>query len=153
MGDQVDLHAYVLRWGKKHAGERIVHVRAGYLIWMVSNKAGPWEIAQQELDRRRIVIPEIEISGHAIDSASLRIRRVWHEHREKAEGLHGWLCRMAVEARVEGVKQIEGDVWSYLGVKWVYGLDGRFPVLKTVIPESSSRKRREGPPTPSPEKE
>jgi hypothetical protein len=135
---ETDLSTYVLEFGKKHAGERIQRVPASYLMWMVGASAGPWQIAQLELDRRSIKLPTVEVSHHAIDSASLRIRRTWHETREKEEGLYTWLARMTEEAIEKGERGDEGEI-VYLGVKWVITEAGRWPTLKTVIP----MKRRE----------
>jgi hypothetical protein len=133
MATDVDLTTYVLEFGKKHRGERIARVRAGYLLWMVQERAGPWEVAQLELDRRGISLPQIDLSSHAVDTASLRIRKTWHENREKAEGLHSWLCRAAIEAIEKGEK-LEAGVYLHLEVKWVVAMDGEWPTLKTVIP-------------------
>jgi len=133
MGD-VDLSRYVLDFGKKHRGERIQRIPASYLLWMVRDHCGPYAVAQAELDRRGIKLLDIEISGHAIDAASLRIRKTWHENREKAEGLHGWLCRAALDARALGEK-VDEDCLAWLGVKWVFASDrGEWPLLKTVVP-------------------
>ena len=145
--DQVNLSTYVLEFGKKHRGERIQRVPASYLLWMVNASAGPWEIAQLELDRRGTTVPTIECSGHAIDTASLRIRRTWHQHREKAEGLHAWLCRTATAAMQSGERIGEGE-YIHLGVKWVIAETGRWPMLKTVIPVTPAPES--GPPTTTP---
>jgi len=88
-------------------------------------------MAQAELDRRGTVTPDIEISGHAIDSASLRIRKTWHESRGDDEGLHAWLVRMASEALVSGEQR--GDKIALGGVLWVFERDGEWPLLKTVM--------------------
>ena len=49
---ETDLSTYVLRFGKKHAGEKITRVPASYLRWMLNERAGPWQMAEQELQRR-----------------------------------------------------------------------------------------------------
>lgn len=144
----VDLQTYVLEFGKKHRGERIQRVPASYLLWMVNKEAGPFEVAQAELDRRGISLPEIDISGHAVDSASLRIRRTWHENRNPTEGLHSWLARAAKEALDHGLA-LGDDAYSHLGVKWVIETGSAFPFLKTVIPlkKTPTPPEPDGPPT------
>ncbi len=82
------------------------------------------------MKRRGSTLPTIEVSGHAIDSASLRCRRTWHETAKNAEeGLHAWLLRMAAEAWAAG----EGaEVIEYAGIRWVFAPGEEWPVLKTV---------------------
>lgn len=121
----------VLMPNGKHKGERVTRLPISYLKWMVRERHGMADVAEAELARRGTTTPEIEISGHAIDSASLRIRKTWHESRGEDEGLHAWLCRMVVEAVEKGEKR--GDKIAYAGVLWVVGLDGAWPVLKTVM--------------------
>ena len=98
----VDLSRYVLQFGKRWRGTRIQEVDQTYLSWMVGAKAGPWEVAEAELERRGWHVPEVGLSGHAIDSASLRIRKQWHRDRKPTEGLHSWLCRVVPEAIEKG---------------------------------------------------
>ena len=126
----IDTHGFVMPNGK-HRGERITRVPVSYLKWMVREGHSLADHAQSELDRRGTVTPDIEISGHAIDSASLRIRKVWHESRGDDEGLHAWLCRMAVAALSEGEQR--GDKIAFGGVLWVFERDGEWPLLKTVM--------------------
>lgn len=140
----VDLSTYVLDFGKKHKGERIQRVPVSYLLWMVNAEAGPYAVAQMELDRRGTVIPEIEISNHAVDAASLRIRKTWHQDRNKTEGLHAWLARAAVAAFGEG-ESLGDSAYGYLGVKWIIETKKHWPILKTVIP--MTRSKSDGPPT------
>jgi len=133
MSPEVNLSTYVLQFGKRWRGTRIQEVDQSYLSWMVNAKAGPWEIAESELERRGWHVPEVDLSGHAIDSASLRIRKQWHDDRKTTEGLHSWLSRVVPEAIAKG-EQVEPGVYHYLGVKWIVAMGGRWPVLKTVIP-------------------
>jgi len=125
----MDTREIELTFGK-HRGTRIQRVPASYLLYMVRNETPQANFAQAELDRRGTTIPTVEISGHAIDSASIRCRRIWHEHREKTEGLHSWLAKnagIAYEACPRDKDRID-----HLGVTWVFDHDGRWPVLKTV---------------------
>lgn len=131
--DSTNLSTYVLEFGKKHRGERIQRVPYSYLSWMVREHMGPYEVARQEIARRGITLPDVELSGHAIDSASLRIRKTWHEDREKSEGLHSWLMRATKAAIAQG-EEIEPGAFVYLQVKWVVTVGGEWPSLKTVYP-------------------
>lgn len=121
----------------KHHGERITRVPVSYLKWMIRERHSLADHAQSELDRRGIGVerPEIEISGHAIDSASLRVRKVWHEQRGEEEGLHAWLLRTAAEALKSGEPRAEKIAHS--GVLLVFENSGEWPVLKTVMRDKS----------------
>lgn len=130
---EIDLTVYVLHFGKRHRGERIARVPASYLRWMVNSESGPYQVAKLELERRGSKIPTAEISGHAIDTASLRIRRQWHQNREKAEGLYSWLMRMCEEAPQSG-RDLGDGAWEYKGVKWIIEQGAEWPLLKTVMP-------------------
>lgn len=127
---ELSTHDFMMPNGK-HKGERITRVPVSYLKWMVREKHSIADYAQAELDRRGTVTPDIEISGHAIDSASLRIRKIWHESRGGDEGLHAWLCRMAKSALEHG--EDRGAKVAYGGVLWVFDQDGEWPLLKTVM--------------------
>lgn len=121
----INTHGLTMDRGK-HAGKRYTRIPVSYLRWMVQVGHTHADIAKAEMDRRGTVIPEIEVSGHAIDSASLRCRKIWHDTSNKDEGLHAWLCRVALEAW-------SGKEISYhLGMKFVFE-SGEWPVLKTVM--------------------
>jgi hypothetical protein len=128
----VDTHNLRIKFGK-HLGELWTRIPVGYLKWIVNEKAPDAHIAAAELKRRGTVTPTIEISGHAIDSASLRCRRIWHETAvDENEGLHAWLCRMAIAA----LEQSPGaEKVVHAGIKWVFAHGEAYPTLKTVYPE------------------
>lgn len=127
----VNTHGVTMPNGK-HKGELITRVPVSYLKWMVNEATHALrEHAKAELERRGTVTPEIEISGHAIDSASLRVRKIWHQTRGANEGLHAWLCRFALKALNDG-KRIDDKI-HYAGIKWVIHDGAEFPVLKTVM--------------------
>ena len=139
MTDEINTHDLIVDFGK-HRGERWTRIPASYLRWLV-NDANPVRgseerkaIATAELKRRGISAADqaVEISGHAIDSASLRIRKTWHEDRGPDEGLHAWLLRICGEALEQQKPDIEGRI-DYKGVRLVF-LEGNFyPTLKTVM--------------------
>lgn len=134
--NKVDLSTYVLAWGKKHKGERIQTIRAGYLMWMIREKAGPWEIAQLELDRRDIVLPKVDLSGHAIDRASQHLLPLWEKYRKKEpapyQGLRSWLAQITDKAWGDGTNADEDGCIEMAGIKFVFEATGQWPVLKTV---------------------
>lgn len=131
--NDLDTHGFIMTQGK-HKGERITRVPISYLKWMVRERARDFQYAAAELERRGTVTPSIEISGHAIDSASLRVRKIWHETRHENEGLHAWLCRMAQAAREFGaVSGDKGERREHEGIIFVFEQDGAWPLVKTVM--------------------
>lgn len=135
----IDTHGFLMPSGK-HRGERITRVPVSYLKWMIRERHSLADHAQAELDRRGIGAerPEIEISGHAIDSASLRVRKTWHEQRDQDEGLHSWLLRQAAAALQDGERR--GDKIAYAGVLFVFEAEGEWPVLKTVMRDKAAER-------------
>ncbi len=137
MNADLKTHHLVCEFGK-HKGELWTRIPVSYLKWLVNTTPLPNStagegrlIAAAELKRRGTVTPTIEISGHAIDSASLRCRKTWHECSNPNEGLHAWLCRMAVEALAIDPT---GEAIVYAGIKWVFVHGEAYPTLKTVMP-------------------
>ncbi len=132
---EINTHGMICDFGK-HNGELWTRVPVNYLLWMVNQDGMTSErkaIAQAELDRRGTHKPTIDVSGHAIDRASLRFRRLWHETAlSDDEGLHAWLCRIAAEA-LEGGEELESGKIRYLGRKFVFEEGSEWPVLKTIM--------------------
>lgn len=125
-----DMHNVKVDFGK-HEGELYTRLPVGYLTWMVNANHSRKEYAQAELDRRGTTMPEIQISGHAIDRFSLRYMDKFWERRNENEGLHSFMHRMALEAHEKG-KQ-DGDRYFYYGIKFVFAEGSEFPTLKTVL--------------------
>lgn len=131
MSGALNTHGYQMRAGR-HRGELITRVPVSYLKWMVRERHGEAAYAAAELDRRGTVTPDIDISGHAIDSASLRCRKIWHAtRRDDSEGLHAWLCRVAASALAEG--KPDGDKIYFEGMLFAFERDGEWPLLKTIM--------------------
>lgn len=134
----MNTHNMVVTFGK-HNGELWTRVPASYLRWLVNQPEEMPEfsehkkIAQAELDRRGTKIThEVELSPHAIDRASLRVRKIWHETAlNDDEGLYSWLSRVANEA----CKSVKGkpERITYLGIVFIFKQGNIFPVLKSVI--------------------
>jgi hypothetical protein len=92
-------------------------------------------LAKAEISRRGTVLPTLEISGHAIDRASLACRRTWHENRGNEEGLNAWLIRICNEALADNIIDHKGRyVWKGL-LRLAIQNDGVWPVLLTIIPK------------------
>lgn len=132
----IDTHNLRVDFGK-HRGERWTRVPVSYLRWIVNTKPAHKyrEIAVAELDRRNIPLVncDIEITGHAIDGASLRLRKTWHETSGKGEGLHAWLQRLCREALDHEDPDSEGRI-HWRGVQLVFEDGEIVPILKTCMP-------------------
>jgi len=125
-------HGIRLTFGE-HEGERITRVPARYLRWMVRKETDQADAALAELYRRGDCKPEIEVTGHAIDRASLLLLGSWRATARKNEGLRAWLARRADEAWRKGDRLPSGKI-AYDRMKFVFDEDGLWPVLKTVMP-------------------
>lgn len=127
-------------WFGKHKGELWTRVPVSYLRWIVNvkldatnkNRQRVCDIARAELKRRGSKLPKVELSGHAIDNASLRILDVWLALRNKNEGLYSWLERITLEAIANG-ERLDGGKVKYMQMKLVIEQGEEFPVLKTIM--------------------
>ena len=140
----VNTHNVTIDFGK-HKGELWTRLPIGYLKWML-NEMPPdslkYQMAESELNRRGDTMPkEVEISNHAIDKASLRVRKAWHTDRGEDEGLYSWLVRISTEAL--DVKnnngQEQNERVNYKGCKLIFTYGNFFPTLKTVMTDKSYR--------------
>lgn len=87
----VNTHNLVVDFGR-HKGQLWTRIPISYLKWLVNSRTQWANIAQSELDRRGVVTPdELEITGHALDRASLNCLKEWKKTRYRDEGLHAWL--------------------------------------------------------------
>lgn len=140
-GAAVDTHGLIVDFGK-HNGERWTRIPISYLKWILNEMPESdqrHQIAKSELERRGDTMPaEVEISNHAIDKASLRVRRMWHEDRGEDEGLYSWLVRISTEALAVKNKQGEqNERVNYKGCKLIFTYGNYFPTLKTVMNDKS----------------
>lgn len=124
-------HGVIINYGR-HNGELITRLPISYIRWMINERAPMWEYAKAEFERRGDTMPKVELSGHAIDNASLRVRKIWHETRGTDEGLYSWLQRVTLEALLQGVRLESGKI-KYQGMKFVIEQGEEFPVLKTIM--------------------
>ena len=129
----------VIVYGGKHDGKPITRVPAVFLQWMVSVKHPLAADARRELKRRGTVMPSLEISGHALDRASLKCHHQWKKDRRDDEGLHAWLLRISAEA-IRTAKP-KGDAIFYKGLRFIFEFDCEWPVLKTVMLDERKSKR------------
>ncbi|WP_169334783.1 putative quorum-sensing-regulated virulence factor [Gilvimarinus chinensis] len=128
----MNTHGVVLDFGK-HNGELITRVPVSYLRWMANNGTKMAEYAKAELERRGDTMPVVELSGHAIDRASLRVRKIWHETKlSDDEGLYSWLQRMTLEALEKGERLESGKI-KYNRMKFVIEQGEEFPSLLSIM--------------------
>lgn len=126
----------------RYQGEPITRIPVGYLRWMVNAGHSAARQAAMELARRGSVLPEIEISGHAIDRASQHSLAAWRHGRDGEEGLHAWMQRAGLEAyhRLDASK----DTIEHAGVRWIFKRGKFYPEIKTV---TRPRQRRNASPS------
>jgi len=124
----------------KHKDELITRVPLSYLKWMIGCRHQHAAHAAEELKRRGVTdLPTIEVSGHAIDRASLRVRKIWHNDRHQLpfnstdEGLHSWMVRRGYEAF--GMLAPGKDQVIHVGVVWTFAMDGAWPIIQSVWSE------------------
>lgn len=127
----MNTHGLTIDFGK-HKGELFTRLPVSYLRWMINTSTNQADIAKAEFERRGDTMPKVELSGHAIDNASLRVRKIWHETRNQDEGIYSWLQRVTLEAIEYGEKLPSGKI-KYLGMKFVIAEGEEFPSLKTVM--------------------
>lgn len=116
----------------KHNGELFTRLPVSYLRWMINEKADMWQYAKAEIERRGHKLPEIELSAHAINNASLRALEFYLKDRKQDEGLHTWLERITLET-IESNNDYENRKLAYKKLLLVVEKGEEFPVLKTVI--------------------
>lgn len=138
---KLNTHNVIVEFGK-HRGEKWTNVPIGYLKWIL-NEMPPtderYQLAESELERRGDTMPrDVVISAHAIDKASLRVRRLWHEDRGQDEGLYSWLVRIAEEVIKE---KGQNERMSHKGVKLVFDFGNFFPTVKTVLNDKKYKLR------------
>lgn len=137
-----DTHNVTIDFGK-HKGERWTRLPISYLKWMLNEMpkdSDKWAMADSELERRGDTMPtDVEISNHAIDKASLRVRKQWHEDRGQDEGLYSWLTRICTEALEIKSKDGQSERVNYKGCKLIFTYGNYFPTLKTVMNDKSWR--------------
>ena len=135
---EINTHNLRVDFGK-HKGELWTRVPVSYLKWLSNqperNAADiSHDIARAELKRRGTVTPTIEVSGHAIDRASLNCRKIWHQTAlDENEGLHAWLCRMAAAA-LAAKDETKSGKYHHCGMLFAFEFGECYPTLKTVMP-------------------
>jgi hypothetical protein len=138
----VNTHGYTMKNGR-HAGKLITRVPISYLKWMVCARHSEANLAQAELDRRGTVTPDLDVSGHALDRASLCLLDKWRETKNHDEGLHAWLCRISADALKSGERK-NGRI-HFNGMRLVFEEDGVWPVLKTIMRDHNNHHERTTP--------
>ena len=75
---------------------------------------------------------DVQISNHAIDTASLRVDTIWREDRSEDEGLYSWLARVCAEALANQTDR-KRDRIAHKGCVFVFAYGNEYPTLKTVL--------------------
>lgn len=144
MAEPLNTHNVKMPFGK-HKDQPLTRVPVSYLRWMANDMTAdkqldgvPWATwAKTELERRHHQMPQVELSPHAIDNASLRVRKIWHDTRGPEEGLYTWLARMVLEGMKDGERREDPTDSAlsihYKGLKLVIHQGEEFPVLKTIM--------------------
>lgn len=127
----MNTHGLVCDFGR-FKGALYTRMPLSYLKWMVNSRHSRAGIAGAELARRGSGTPDMEVTAHAVDRASLRCIDLWESTRQDEEGLHAWLARMAAEALAADRADDQGR-FQYGGIKFVFEQAGVWPVLKTVL--------------------
>ena len=116
----------------RHKDQPYTKIPASYLLWMVRAAHRCANIAEAELERRGTVIPEMDITGHAVNRASQHLLDRWQRDTALShEGLWNWLHSKANTALERRVTDAQGR-YIYDGITFVFDFDGGWPVLKTV---------------------
>ena len=126
----MNTHGLTIDFGK-HKGELFTRLPRSYIRWMINEVTPQADIARAEFERRGDTMPKVELSGHAIDNASLRVLSIWQTNPDKQEGFYSWLQRMTLEAIAQGVPI--GDKIHYKGMKFCIAEGEEFPTLKTIM--------------------
>lgn len=143
--DSIDTHGHRIMFGK-HSGELWTRIPVGYLRWLCNLEDAPKqqpdarEYALAELGRRGQSIHDqvVEISGHAIDSASLRLWNCYKSTRTDCnEGLNAWLIRITTEALNSAPIGLQGRI-RFGGIRFVFQGGQHHPILKTVMKDKKS---------------
>lgn len=126
----INTHGARIEFGK-HRGELFTRLPVSYIKWMINENTRQSDIARAEFERRGDTMPKVELSGHAINNASLRVLGVWKDTRQENEGLYSWLERMTLEA-IESGATINGKL-VHNGLKLAVEEGEEYPVLKTIM--------------------
>jgi uncharacterized protein (DUF3820 family) len=128
---EINTHGLTIDFGK-HKGELFTRLPRSYIRWMINEKCPNWEIAKAEFERRGDTMPKVELSGHAIDNASLRVISIWQTRMSLHEGFYSWLQRMTLEA-IEHGEPMGDQIHWYKGMKFCIAEGEEFPTLKTIM--------------------
>jgi hypothetical protein len=139
--NKIDTNNLIIDFGK-YKGQLWTRVPVSYLQWLLNQKDDnikykkqfdyDKKIAKSELNRRGTNLQhDVEITPHAVDKASLRVRKIWHQTCNENEGIYTWLSRIAGQAIAEKGKN---EIIRYLGIKFIFKIGNNYPILKTVIP-------------------
>jgi Putative quorum-sensing-regulated virulence factor len=134
-------HHLICDFGK-HKGVPYTRLPVSYLNWMVNAGHHCADVAKAELSRRGTTMPELEVSGHALDRASQYCLDFWmaDTNTGATAGISSWLIALATQARVLGKPDLKGRI-AYRGMLFAFVEDGCWPVLKTVMREKEHERK------------
>lgn len=130
----MNTHKVVVDFGK-HKGMLWTRVPKDYLRWLANQGVEHRSLmAKAELERRGTKISSaVDISPHAIDRASVRCRKAWHQSViDPDEGIYSWLSRTCVEALEKAGGRPERLEHNDVVLCFQWG--EIYPILKTVLP-------------------
>lgn len=127
----MNTHGLVCDFGHPR-GTLYTRLPVSYLKWRVNTQHSRADIAAAEWARRGTMTPDLDVSGHAVDRASLFGLNVWKATRQNGEGLHAGLYRIAAEALTADDTDAQGRYHRH-GLIFAFEQDGVWPVLKTVL--------------------
>lgn len=130
----MNTHGLIVDFGK-FKGQRWTRLPISYLKWLINIGSQYASIAQYEMTRRVITtLDQMDISGHAVDRASMFCSKQWRETREKSEGLHSWIYRKACAALKDGkITGTESEGRIYEGMKFIFKFGSVSPTLVTIM--------------------
>lgn len=127
-----------------HRGELLTRTPSSYLRTLAGQRTDEWrELAALELKRRGTDLSQVEITGHAVDRASVRCLKFYLMTRRKREGIYSWLARVAADALTHGTKTPNGKT-KFLGMVFMFQDGYAAPVLTTISPGSKHDRDKAG---------
>lgn len=124
----------------RYAGTPVDELPNSYLRWMIGQDF-PEEImnaAKAKLEQSEYNDLFMNVSRHAVDMYSLRFLDTWKNEAPEM-GLGTFIAKRAEEAWNSGVDvskhrhQDDGIVKEWRGIKWVFGVNERFPEYRELI--------------------
>lgn len=130
---EINTHNMTVSFGR-HQGELYTRIPVSYLLWMINVEHTYAHIAHAEIKRRGTVLPSVEVSHHAIDRFSQKFLKKWLEANSD-KGIAAYLHELAEKVWFEYAADRanhSSETIYFEGINFVFEIEGRWPVLKTV---------------------